>query len=325
MTNDTTTLQGSLVEMKDQLIYELGQKGVTASYDSSTGLLGLIGRISEIQQGGSCYHIEFSEDSYTPVGGSVVLECTLQQNYVPLANATVTLSDGSSVYSSITNQNGIATFNLNGLNASATYTCSYSNVSDNCFVKVVEYLLYDDASTDQSSTLFGSNINLRNGGTTITGWNDGYYTITQTSSQRESMRVLNDLTGIASDFCLEYDSYVEQVQGSSGFVIYNSNTAWEKLTDDSNSSKDYWYGYNNGSFHENKFYGYDTTYKKWVHYKYTIQGTTFTMEVTYNGNIVVTHTETIHFTRDNTTQYGLDSEWNRNTTTRYKNIVAYEI
>lgn len=29
MTNDTTTLQGSLVEMKDRLIYELGQKGVT--------------------------------------------------------------------------------------------------------------------------------------------------------------------------------------------------------------------------------------------------------------------------------------------------------
>ena len=49
------------------------------------------------------------------------------------------------------------------------------------------------------------------------------------------------------------------------------------------------------------------------------------MEVTYNGNIVVTHTETIHFTRDNTTQYGLDSKWNGNTTTRYKNIVAYEI
>ena len=230
-----------------------------------------------------------------------------------------------SLYSSITNQNGIATFNLTGLSTSATYTCSYSNVTDTCTVTVVEYLLYDDASTDQSSTLFGSNINLRNGGTTTTGWNDSYYTITQTSSQRESMRVLNDLTGVASDFCLEYDSYVEQVQGSSGFVIYNSNTAWEKLTDDSNSSKDYWYGYNDGSFHEYKFYGSDTTYQKWVHYKYTIQDTTFTMEVTYNGNTVVTHTETIHFTRDNTTQYGLDSEWLRNTTTRYKNLVAYEI
>ena len=53
MVNDTTTLQGSLDEMKDQLISELGDKGVTASYSSSTGLLGLVGEISNIQQGGT--------------------------------------------------------------------------------------------------------------------------------------------------------------------------------------------------------------------------------------------------------------------------------
>lgn len=52
MTNDLTTLDGSLDEMKDQLISELGDKGVTASYDSSTGLLGLISKIGDIQQGG---------------------------------------------------------------------------------------------------------------------------------------------------------------------------------------------------------------------------------------------------------------------------------
>ena len=49
MTNDTSTLSGSLDEMKDQLIYQLGQKGVTATYSSSTGLLGLVGAISNIQ------------------------------------------------------------------------------------------------------------------------------------------------------------------------------------------------------------------------------------------------------------------------------------
>ena len=52
MTNDTSTLNGSLLEMKDQLIYELAQKGVTANYDSSTGLLGLIDKIEDIEQGG---------------------------------------------------------------------------------------------------------------------------------------------------------------------------------------------------------------------------------------------------------------------------------
>ena len=54
MTNDLTTLDGSLDEMKDQLISELGDKGVTATYDSSTGLLGLIGEISNIQTGSTC-------------------------------------------------------------------------------------------------------------------------------------------------------------------------------------------------------------------------------------------------------------------------------
>ena len=52
MTNDLTTLDGSLTEMKDQLISELGDKGVTASYSSSTGLLGLISKIGDIETGG---------------------------------------------------------------------------------------------------------------------------------------------------------------------------------------------------------------------------------------------------------------------------------
>ena len=53
MTNDTTTLQGSLDEMKDQLIDELADKGVTATYSQSTGLLGLVSKIGDIQTGGS--------------------------------------------------------------------------------------------------------------------------------------------------------------------------------------------------------------------------------------------------------------------------------
>ena len=50
MTNDTSTLQGSLDEMKDQLISELANKGVTATFSSTTGLLGLIDKIGDIDQ-----------------------------------------------------------------------------------------------------------------------------------------------------------------------------------------------------------------------------------------------------------------------------------
>ena len=184
----------------------------------------------------------------------------------------------------------------------------------------------DDATTDNSSTLFGDSIALRNSGANSTSYNsNGYYTVTNTGNQKESMRVLAPLDGLSGDFILEYDSYVQGSNGSSGLVIYNSATSWEKLTDDADSNKKYWYGYNDGSFHESSFFGSTVTNQKWVHYKYTIQGNTFSMEVTYNGDTVVTHTETIHLTRTSTTQYGLDSEWQQNTVTRYKNIQAYEI
>ena len=53
MTNDLTTLDGSLDEMKDQLISELGDKGVITTFDSTTGLLGLVSKIGDIQQGSS--------------------------------------------------------------------------------------------------------------------------------------------------------------------------------------------------------------------------------------------------------------------------------
>ena len=141
MPNDLSTLNGSLVEMKDQLIYELGEKGVTASYDSTTGLLGLIGKISDIQQGGSCYHIEFGEASYTAIGGSATLEIYLQENYAPKSGASVTLtgSDGS-VYNGITNSNGIAQVTVNNVSGTVTFTGSYSNVSTQCTVTAQTHL-----------------------------------------------------------------------------------------------------------------------------------------------------------------------------------------
>lgn len=134
MTNDLTTLSGALLEMKDQLIYELGQKGVTASYDSSTGLLGLIGEISNIQTGGgSCYHIEFTEDSYVAVNNVATVTVYLQENYAPKTSATVTFTGGSSTVTATTDSNGIATANV-PVSSATTLTATYSNVSDTCTV-----------------------------------------------------------------------------------------------------------------------------------------------------------------------------------------------
>ena len=51
-------------------------------------------------------------------------------------------------------------------------------------------------------------------------------------------------------------------------------------------------------------------------------GNIFTIEITYDGSVVWSHSEVMHLTRDSTTQYGIDSEWQNNTVTRYKNIKA---
>ena len=135
MTNDTSTLNGSLLEMKDQLIYELGQKGVTATFDPSTGLLGLISKIGDISQ--SSYHIEFNSSSYEASGGSATISCTLQEDYAPKSGATVTFTGSdSSSYTGITNNLGVATATVTGLSSNTTFTCSYGNVSDTCTVTV---------------------------------------------------------------------------------------------------------------------------------------------------------------------------------------------
>ena len=326
MVNDTTTLNGALQELGETMAANLTQQGVTSS--ASEGLTTLAGKILDIQTGGgSCYKIEFSEDSYTAVGGSATLEIYLQENYQPKSGATVTVvGSDSSLYSGITNNNGIAQIVVSNINSNVTMT-AYSNVRDTCLVKPMQYLLNDAATSDNQSTLFGTYYSLRNSGTNTIGWNSSnYYTVkTQSSGQRESMRVLAPLDGVTDDFIFEYDSYIEGTSGSSGFVIYNGSSSWCKLTDDGDSGKGMWWGYNTGSFVEQKFYGNIVTNRKWVHYKYTIQNGTFTMEVTYDGSTVVTHSETIPITLSSSTKYGLDSEWNANTTTRYKNLVAYKI
>lgn len=53
MTNDTNTIAGALQEVIDQLETNLQAKGVNATYNSSTGILGLVGQIDNISQGGS--------------------------------------------------------------------------------------------------------------------------------------------------------------------------------------------------------------------------------------------------------------------------------
>ena len=93
ITNDTSDLNGSLLEMKDQLIYELGEQGVTASYDSSTGLLGLIHKIADIQTETILFEDDCSTDKTTDYGSSITLR----------ESGTSTIAYNSNGYYTITN------------------------------------------------------------------------------------------------------------------------------------------------------------------------------------------------------------------------------
>lgn len=123
-----------------------GSVSVTASFGNLTESMN-VGIVLH-----DCTDIMFSQASYTADSdGNVTLEVTLMNDNVAVPNATVSLSDGVSIYTGITNSNGVATFNLTGLTASASWTCSYSNVSDTCTVTVSSYLFYDDCSADLTS------------------------------------------------------------------------------------------------------------------------------------------------------------------------------
>ena len=210
MSNDTSTLNGSLLEMKDQLIYELGQKGVTASYDSSTGLLGLIGEISNIQTGGSCYHIELDQTSYTTTTGSLTVTATLQNQYQPYANQTVTFTGGTSTVTATTDSNGVATATVN-FSSSGTLTASYSNVSDTATVTVQQYLFYDDATVDNSSNYTSYGIQGTSGKVNITFDNNAYKITNNTSSGRALLQfgntVMQNNIKISADIKLGGSSY----------------------------------------------------------------------------------------------------------------------
>ena len=172
MSNDTSTLNGSLLEMKDQLIYQLGQKGVNASYDPSTGLLGLISKIGDIQTGGGgsgvpCYKVEFTSNSwdytdwdFTTSSHFAHLEVYLQYQYEPYSG-TVTLTDGTNTWTATTGANGLATFNIpNVTAASTTYTVSYTNTTDTLTVKKSTFLHIDKCDSATGLTGYGSSMAL---------------------------------------------------------------------------------------------------------------------------------------------------------------------
>lgn len=163
------------MELGETMADNLQTMGVSDAL-ASDGLTTLAGKILDIQTGGSCYHIEFSEASYTAIGGSATLEIYLQESYAPKSGASVTVtgSDGS-VYNSITNSQGIASVTVSNVSTATTFTASYSNVSDTCTVTVQTYLLYDDCSSSSGLSNYGSSVVFERNSTNTLAFNTDEY------------------------------------------------------------------------------------------------------------------------------------------------------
>ena len=222
-------MNGALQELGETMADNLVAKGVTAS--ASDGLTTLAGKILDIQTGGSCYHIEFSEASYTAVGGSATLEVYLQENYAPKSSASVTVtgSDGS-VYNGITNSQGIASVTVSNISTTITFTASYSNVSDTATVTVSQYLFYDDATVDNSSQYASYAIQGTSGKVNI-AWksNEQAYAITNnTTSGRALLQfgdtLLQNNVRISADIKLGGSSYKQN--GMLAFIDKDSRTTY---------------------------------------------------------------------------------------------------
>ena len=297
MVNDTTTVAGALQECIDHLEDNLAAKGVTASYAPSTGMIGLIDEILNIQTGGSCYHIEFSEDSYVAVGGSATLEVMLQSNYAPLSGATVTVTGSdSSLYTGITNSNGIATVTVSNVSSETVFTCSYSNVSDTCTVTVQQYLFYDACDSASGLSNYGSSVLVRGSNATCTLSYDSTnncYALSGSGNYHSAIPIplLNDIDNYSIEADFKCSSNQELC--TIGFVIRDYNNT-------SIQSKSFQLK-GNGKFRDDSYLidsdkGYTTyetlsysPYSYWVHMRLEINGTSVKVELSYNGTIFKTY------------------------------------
>lgn len=306
MPNDTSTLNGSLLEMKDQLIYELGQKGVTAQYDSATGLLGLISKIGDIPTGGgSCYKVTFDKASYSAMG-SVTVSVTVLKNYSACVGETVTFtSSTSTTTTATTDSNGVATATIS-FSGSTTLTASIGGATDTATVTVQSYIVDISGMTDQSNE-FGTILNFRSNGSTGSGSmsydsTNHYYVFASTNTGQERFIPITALTGL-NDFQLTFEAQVVTTHlfGFGEFVgSTNTNCSVFIGTDDGHFKK-----------HQGSDISISTGASSGTWYKFivTVDSSGYYVTITdLNDNVKVDNYRCT-ISNSNTTQYGFTWGW----------------
>lgn len=140
----------------------------------------------------------------------------------PLANKSVSISDGTSVYTGITNNLGIFTLFNVGISATTTYTVTYGTETATTTVYLCEFIDYATTSNhkDHYTNLSNQYIHLTrtNGGTTLTSDYTGTGTINMGVADNSNTVINFDLD--SSSYMVEMD--LLDSQGKSTIQITKS-------------------------------------------------------------------------------------------------------
>ena len=276
----------------------------TDTYDTSTSSASTLTVLDH------SYSIAFSQSSYTAVGGSAEISCTLTDNGSAVSGVTVgfTGSD-SSLYTGITDSSGVATVTVS-VSAETTFTASYSNVSDVCTV-TVQTGWFDPCTSSDNLTGYGSYINLRdNTSQSITlGYDsteNAYVLYGANNGGKQNLIPCSYLDG-ATNFKFEAEV---MTKGNSGYYQFGIGvTSTDSKTTSYNyrlrgDSKIQRYNISNGSESESTKVS-ETIQNKWWKLSMVKDGTTLTTTITDVATDTVKATDTQTITSRNNQRVGL--------------------
>lgn len=220
-----------------------------------------------------------------------------------------------SLSTGITNNEGITTVTVS-VSTETTFTATYNNVTDTCTVTVgPSYIINDDATTDNRSTLFGSSISLRSSGTGSVDYDSSTpcYVIKNTIANAEAFLPFPALEGITSSFKMTTES---QSTGTNvcGIALYYyiDNNNWGGVKEEGQGM---WISTKtNGTFTETNKYS-NTTYKNLRiknEFIYDANAGTLTINRYDKDNpstIFKTFTMNIPVTITNSVKWGTSTTW----------------
>lgn len=165
------------------------------------------------------YLITFGQSEYTTYDGSCTVTATLTEDGVAMPYVELHLVSGDMTYATLTDENGVATFNLQNLQTGTeTWTCTYGNATATCTVTYHSYLFYDSGVTGSAN----SNYTKSNSNMTISVGNNG--TTVSASANSDCYYYENVL--LQGDFRAEFTIVNVVAFGGIGFLNSSKTKQW---------------------------------------------------------------------------------------------------